>query len=394
MESSSPLISVIVPVYNQGHYLAAALQSLRAQSYPFFEAIVVDDGSTDNSAEVAQSIEDTRFRYIYQENAGLSAARNAGLRAAKGSFVSFLDSDDLFLPTKLARLLAHFEQYPNLGFVSGHAILIDQEGRQLESTLSKALPGNSQLLLGNPIHVGSVLIRRAWMERVLPFDETLRSCEDWDMWLRLVLAGCPVGSVAEDVSLYRVHGQQMTRQAQRMRTAMFAVLDKVFARAELPPEWQHMRERAYAAAHLKAAARAYLANELPMAKSDLAAAVRLDPSLLDDCGDPLVNQLMGWADAPTAGDPLTYMERVYENLPDTLRRLDARRRRDLSHVAMRMAFEAYRKGDYVNTCSAALYAIRQQPTWSINRSVQRILFRSVLSLQWLGIGKPLSEQSD
>ncbi|NIW46854.1 MAG: glycosyltransferase, partial [Gammaproteobacteria bacterium] len=91
-------VSVIIPAYNQGHYLGECVQSVLDQTYPDFEIIIVNDGSTDNTQRVAKSFSDPRIKYIYQENRGLSGARNTGIRNAIGTYVTYLDSDDLFLP--------------------------------------------------------------------------------------------------------------------------------------------------------------------------------------------------------------------------------------------------------------------------------------------------------
>jgi len=220
-------VSVIIPAYNQSHYLGQAIQSVLDQTYPDFEIIVVDDGSTDDTRAVADSFTDARLRYVYQDNAGLSAARNTGIRHATGTYLSYLDSDDLFLSEKLALLVDAFDREPELGFAAGQAVLIDENSQPLGEIFDAGLPQDrSQLLMNNPLHVGSVLLRRDWQEKVGFFDESLRSYEDWDMWLRLVRAGCQMGWVPQPVSLYRFHRAQMTRLGKQMTTATFAVLEK------------------------------------------------------------------------------------------------------------------------------------------------------------------------
>ena len=120
----SPKVDIIIPAYNQGHYLKECVESALAQTWKNIEVIIVDDGSTDNTAEVGQSFDDPRVTYIYQENKGLSGARNAGLANSTGQFVSFLDSDDLFLPTKLSKLMGLFGDNLELGLCAGDSILI------------------------------------------------------------------------------------------------------------------------------------------------------------------------------------------------------------------------------------------------------------------------------
>lgn len=116
--SNFPLISVIIPVYNRERYLKEAIESVLAQTYPAIELIVVDDGSSDRSAEIAQSYP---VIYYYQTNGGISAARNAGIALATGEFIAFLDSDDIWVTDKLAKQMAAFDANPNLEAVFGYA---------------------------------------------------------------------------------------------------------------------------------------------------------------------------------------------------------------------------------------------------------------------------------
>ncbi|PSB57682.1 glycosyltransferase family 2 protein [Chamaesiphon polymorphus CCALA 037] len=118
MMSNFPLVSVIIPVYNRERYLAEAIESVLAQTYPAIELIVVDDGSSDRSAEIACSYP---VRYHYQPNAGMSAARNAGIALSTGRFLAFLDSDDIWVADKTAKQMAAFDADPSLEAVFGYA---------------------------------------------------------------------------------------------------------------------------------------------------------------------------------------------------------------------------------------------------------------------------------
>ncbi len=370
-------VSVIIPAYNQSHYLGQAIESVLAQSYPDFEIIIVDDGSTDDTRAVAQSYADPRLRYVYQANAGLSAARNTGIRHAAGSLLSYLDSDDLFLPEKLALLVEALERQPELGFVAGQAILIDENSQPLGEIFEAGLPADTtQLLLGNPLHVGSVLLRREWQERVGFFDETLRSYEDWDMWLRLARAGCRMGWVARPVSLYRFHRAQMTRNGDQMTTATFAVLEKTFNEPALPESWQTLRDQAYSRAYLRAAAQAYNARAFAKAKTYMDEAVRLYPELSADGAACLADLVAGWANYAKTSDPLAFLEGIYDNLPESLSGLRQRRRHELARQALQMAFAAHQQGDSAAARAAIWRACQYQPGVLTNRGALSILIRS------------------
>ena len=244
-----PKIAVIIPAYNQSQYLGQAIQSVLEQTFKDWEAIVVDDGSSDETRSVALSYPDARLHYVYQENRGLSAARNTGIRNTTAPYLSFLDSDDTVPTGKLAILLENLEAKPAVGLVAGQAIPIDEHGKQVGKIMDTPIPQDSeQLLLGNPLHVGSVLLRRSWQEKAGFFDESLRSYEDWDMWLRLGCLGCGMDYVNQPVSLYRFHTAQMTRIGGQMTTATFAVLDKLYSQPDLHPAWKVLQIR-HTAAH-------------------------------------------------------------------------------------------------------------------------------------------------
>ncbi len=373
-------VTAIIPAYNQAQYLAAAIQSALDQTYTNLEVLVIDDGSTDDTAQVAQQFTDPRVRYVYQENRGLSGARNTGIRHATGEFLTYLDSDDLFLPAKLEILHQALVANPTWGFVAGQAVPIDEDGRSIGKTFTKAVPQDlTELLLGNPLHVGSVLLRHTWQKQVGFFDETLRSYEDWDMWLRLAVAGCEMGWVDEPVSLYRFHRAQMTRDGRQMTTASFSVLDKFFAQPDLPAPWAAMRDRAYSRAHLRAAAQAYrVSTATSEAQRHLVDAVAQDPTLLANQADPLARILSGWTELPKIADPLGYLEHVYDHLPHELDALAQRRRQDLGNVAMRQAYTAFQNGKMTRAKTAVLKAIRYQPYLLANRGALAILARTLL----------------
>ena len=373
-----PQVAVIIPAYNQSQYLRQAIQSVLDQTFIDWEAVIVDDGSSDDTRNVAHSFTDSRVRYIYQENRGLSAARNTGIRSSAAPYLSFLDSDDMFLPEKLALLLDALEQQPELGMVAGQAIPVDEYNQRVGKIMDTPLPQQPErLLLGNPLHVGSVLLRRSWQEQAGFFDESLRSYEDWDMWLRLSVLGCRMSYVNKPVSLYRFHTAQMTRIGTQMTTATFAVLDKLYADPELPPAWQELHDLAYSRAYLRAAAQAYLAENFDYAKTCIVNAVQLNPSLLQDSGQPLSDTFSGWIDLPKTSRPVELLETIYDNLPENLQALQRRKRQNVGKAAIQLAFYSYQQGDMVMTRYAIRHAFRCQPRYMLNRGALAIFLHSV-----------------
>ncbi|MFL6183180.1 MAG: glycosyltransferase family 2 protein, partial [Actinomycetes bacterium] len=173
--SEVALVSVIIPSYNHAHYLGQAIGSVLSQSYRNFEIIVVDDGSTDETSEVASRYE--RVRIVRQENRGLSGARNRGLREAKGEYVVFLDADDKLLPGALEAGLRCFEAHPECAFVSGTSRPIAEDGALLSQRSDTVVEGDHYLKLLRRNYIGmhaTVMYRRSVFDDVGGFDVTLR----------------------------------------------------------------------------------------------------------------------------------------------------------------------------------------------------------------------------
>jgi glycosyltransferase involved in cell wall biosynthesis len=370
-------VSVIIPTYNQGEYLGDAVLSVLAQSFHDIELVVVDDGSTDNTRKIAQGFTDRRILYLYQENQGLSAARNTGIKNSTGRYLTFLDSDDLYHPEKISLLFTEMESNPELGFIAGQAVPIDQNGRRIGRLFDKPIPQDIRhLLLGNPLHVGSVMLRCSWQERVGLFDESLRSYEDWDMWLRLARAGCQMGWLDQPVSFYRFHPDQMVRNSSQMTEATFAVLDKFFCDPGITGEWLELRDPAYSSANLRAAMQAYAANEFDLAKHYLSEAIRLNKDLITGDAGILADRFAAFADSPKHRNPLHFLEVIYRNLPVALSHVKQRGNKDLGKAAFHFAFQAYQQKDFGTARYAILRALYYQPVFLKNRGLLSILFRS------------------
>lgn len=197
----TPRIAVIVPCYNQGKYLSDALDSLLAQTFVDWECIVVDDGSTDNSADIAKSYlaKDCRIRYVRQENAGPSAARNKGVALTSAPLIFFLDSDDIILPEFLERGVNYMESHEEcVLFYSKANYFGNKTGEfKLQYTSYK------DLLVNNSIDCACI-VRREDFNRIEGFDENLRGYEDWEFFIRLLYHNDNVYQDSRHLFLYRV----------------------------------------------------------------------------------------------------------------------------------------------------------------------------------------------
>jgi glycosyltransferase involved in cell wall biosynthesis len=200
-----PLISVVVPAYNAAGFLPEAFASVCAQEYQPLEIFVVDDGSSDNTAEVVRSM-GPDIRYLHQKNAGAAAARNHALRLASGEFVAFLDADDQWPAGKLELQLARFNRDPALEVVCGRIQYLSLEGAE---EMNLRFEGPERTL--SHINLGCGLFRRSVFDKVGPFDETLRFSEDHDWFLRARELGVNLVILRAVTLLYRLHATNMTR---------------------------------------------------------------------------------------------------------------------------------------------------------------------------------------
>ncbi|WP_413161541.1 glycosyltransferase family 2 protein [Capilliphycus salinus ALCB114379] len=235
--SKLPRISVIIPAYNCDRYVGQAVESILHQTYSSYEIIVIDDGSQDKTYEVLQPYE-AKIRYVYQQNQGVSVARNHGLDLARGEFVAFLDADDLFLPDTLAALLGVFEANPNLGIVHSGWRRINQQGETLMDVRPWETVPKLNLetwLRWKPLGtMGTLMFRRDRLEQVGGFEPGLTHAEDVDLILRLALKGCKAGWLRQSTVCYRQHDQNTMRDGISQAQSINWVLDRFFNQPDVP----------------------------------------------------------------------------------------------------------------------------------------------------------------
>lgn len=198
--SELPLVSVVIPAYNSGSFITTAIQSVRRQTYPHWELLVVDDGSTDKTSQKVRAVGDPRVRLFRQQHSGVAAARNKAMSNARGAYIAFLDADDIWLPDKLDTQVRYFKTLGReVGLVhsnyyqveglscSSPIVVTDDEVTGDESNRSYTQSANPffRLLLCNYLRTPTVMIRSSIVERVGKFDVRLTTAEDWDLWLRI-----------------------------------------------------------------------------------------------------------------------------------------------------------------------------------------------------------------
>jgi glycosyltransferase involved in cell wall biosynthesis len=235
--ASTPLFSVVIAAYNCESTVAAAVRSALRQTEPGREVIVVDDGSTDGTAAAVEAIGDDGVRLIKQPNRGSAGARNAGIAAARGSFVAFLDGDDLWLPRYLEAGRRAVTAPPGADMAYTDAYAFDgATGRVRRQTAMHWWQPSSapvdrdsfllELLRDNFIY-NSVIISRKLLEDVGGYDESVQTHEDYDLWLRIALRGNVPVRISEPQALYRMHPGQKSRNALNVAHAVVAILDRI-----------------------------------------------------------------------------------------------------------------------------------------------------------------------
>jgi glycosyltransferase involved in cell wall biosynthesis len=181
-----PLFSVIIPTYNRARKVVRAIESVLSQTYTDFDIWVIDDGSTDQTAQQIEPYLD-RIHYLFQKNGGAASARNLGIQQSSGKYVAFLDSDDRWYPQKLASIADAIRTHPETGLFYSQCDVVNDANKKLWVDHSRSVHKNPYwaLLMGDFIILSSTVVKRTCLEHVGKFDPTRVFCEDWDLWLRI-----------------------------------------------------------------------------------------------------------------------------------------------------------------------------------------------------------------
>lgn len=230
-------VSIIIPAYNHARYIRQAVLSALNQSYADVEALVIDDGSTDNTKDVVDPLgTDPRLTYIRQENQGLPSARNRGILAGHGKYVNFLDADDYLHPDKIAHQVNFLEDNPEYDLIYCDIWRVGDDGEPLDDY---SIGGTRQQLTGDlfvPLMLGgyfpphTVLLRRSALDRVGYFDLDLNGCADYDLWLRLAGHGCRAYYLDEKLAYYRIHPDSMSQDTAHMEQTYLRAIRKATER--------------------------------------------------------------------------------------------------------------------------------------------------------------------
>lgn len=237
-----PLVSIVTPVYNAAQYLAAMLESVQAQTWDSYEHLIIDDCSTDNSREIVRHYQykDSKIKLLSQvSNRGPSSARNRGISEARGSFIAFLDADDIWMPEKLERQMTVFRNHPEIGIVGTNLSVIDANGNYLEKARNKYKPcwgkiDVAEYLLDRiPLATSSVMVRKKCLEKCGMFNESYSLNEDFELWLRIVQQ-YEVGVLDDVLISYRSHCDGISRNTIKSRISKIKIFEnEILPRIEI-----------------------------------------------------------------------------------------------------------------------------------------------------------------
>lgn len=241
-----PLVSVIIPTYNRAEYVAQAVESVLNQTYSEIETIVVDDGSTDSTPEVLRKYQD-KINYIYQERSERSKARNEGFRHSKGDCIAFLDSDDVWLPTKIEKQVRVFNEQPDVGLVYTGIQFIDTNGAPCSGRLCWDEPVREALyedLMTHNVITGSlssIIVLRECLDRVGLFDESMIACEDLDLYRRIAKY-YEFHKIDLPLVKVRIHGDNTQAEFSTMAKGWEVTISKISQ--DTPPEFEYYKYEA------------------------------------------------------------------------------------------------------------------------------------------------------
>lgn len=387
MSRPNPGVSVILPVFNDERFLAEALAGVFAQSFRDFEIVVIDDGSTDETPHVVERWQPQfrePLRVFRQDNSGLAAARNTGVREARGRFIAFLDSDDIWLPTYLERMVGLADEAEGSLFYCG-ARFIDETGADLPQTADRVVPPDQMydaLLRANFLIPSAVFARRDALGSTEPFDVSFRRLQDWDLWLHLAREGARFVGIPDLLVRYRAHPASLSSDIEGGERAALAIMRKHFGPdSGEPAEWSADKRRGYGGAQRYVALnRIQERGDWAAAAAPLARAFACDPNLQYDLdlfyALSLGQRRRGFRRATTSEDLAAAQRNLFRVIDRAQPGGATAAGRGTAHLALGML--AYHAGDAAVARRHLHRALRLRPELWRNRAVATSWVKSLL----------------
>ena len=389
--SKNALVSVIIPTYNRKTYVQEAIYSALEQTYPQIEIIVIDDGSNDGTGPLLKSKYGHRIKYIFLENRGEAAARNVGIHQSDGEYLAFLDSDDIWMPTKIEKQVEFLKSRSDYGIVSCHVLVIDEAGKYIHNVPKRPEQKSEHitletLVLNSPVYQSTVLIRRECIEEVGGYDESIRYGEDRDLILRTA-ASYQAGFILEPLTALRRHKGAQSRfllpeiELRRRSEERIRIVERSFSLYNGNTQFLTLlKSRALAREYVHGSFTDFLYDDPSIGASRLALGVSLDPTTWRD-GEKIADLVSGYAATISQEWSLTqaldFVDGVYSHLPDSLQFWQKKyHSKILSNTHITYAFQQYKRGEKQLVGTNVLKGVFIDPGWLSNRGVWSIFIRS------------------
>ncbi|MBK9925980.1 MAG: glycosyltransferase [Anaerolineales bacterium] len=389
MPKQKPVVSIIIPNYNHAQYISDAINSVLNQTYPDYEVIVVDDGSKDNSREVIDAY-GGKIRAIYQQNQGLSAARNTGITAAQGDYIGVLDADDMYEPEFISTLVSLLESQPDADGVYCGYRFVDHLNNPLPQVEAREVAPEKlygALVDGNFLVPESIFVRKYCYEKVGLFDTSLRALEDLDMWLRIT-SQFRVTHTTKILTRHRILPGSMSTDPTRQFQNRLKVIEKHFGAEPISSEaWSEAQRRAYGRAYLVSAVEYLQAHNEDRAFECICSMVAISPNLVANvetfyelvCGD----QPKGYRGEFSSVDLEKSSQTVFRLLVRLSQVPELHEFMHLKQIAYANAYYAsgliaYGQGKTNAARNFFLMAVKYRPQLLLDRTLTGFLLRSLI----------------
>ena len=322
---NSPLVSVVIPAYNQAEFLPETLQSVLNQTYQNFEIIVVNDASTDNTTKVMAQFIDPRITYIiHKKNQRLSATRNTGIHVSKGEIIFLLDADDLFHPEKLQAHVEFLEKHPEIGVTYNARFELNHSSDSIREMWRPPLEVSlKDMVLAFPFSPSDTVVRRGWMFKVGLFDPNVRTAEDTDFPCRLALAGCQFAGIDRALNYRRYHTGRGRKNLSGRIDDVRQVQAAVFADPRCPEDVKSLGRMAIKHHLIVIVSLALIQNETELAHKYVRELVELDSSVIEGTPCELVGFMLSECTADERENHEVLLQQVFAQFPGELSHLSS-----------------------------------------------------------------------
>jgi hypothetical protein len=323
---SNPLVSVVIPAYNQAEFVGAAIESVLRQTYARVEIIVVDDASPDNTVDVVRQFDDPRVRLIsHTENRRLPATRNTGMVASSGDLIAFLDADDFFHAEKLQAHVGFLRDYPEVGVSYNARFELNHSSETIREIWRPPLTvGLEDLMLGFPFAPSDMVVRRDWAFKVGLFNPAMGSAEDTDFPCRLALAGCRFAGIDRALNYRRYHSGRGRKNLPGRLNDVERALEAVFADPRCPQATLALHGTAIKHHLMVIVSLALMQGQTEFGQECVRRLVAIDPSVVDGYPGELLSFLLMESIADETVDHAALLREMLVQLPPELAWLSAR----------------------------------------------------------------------